>query len=76
MIAPAENVQDKIAFIFNNLSQVNLQTKVHKLVFKKLYFADCFYYIIIILFVIFLQNSVMKLEKLSPMNVYHGYHNI
>lgn len=28
IIAPAENVQDKIAFIFNNLSQVNLQTKV------------------------------------------------
>ncbi|XP_025202841.1 CCR4-NOT transcription complex subunit 1-like isoform X4 [Melanaphis sacchari] len=27
IIAPAENVQDKIAFIFNNLSQVNLQTK-------------------------------------------------
>jgi CCR4-NOT transcription complex subunit 1 len=29
IIAPAENVQDKIAFIFNNLSQVNLQTKVN-----------------------------------------------
>jgi len=37
MIAPAENVQDKIAFIFNNLSQVNLQTKVQKLWFFKKY---------------------------------------
>ncbi|VVC27811.1 Hypothetical protein CINCED_3A013043 [Cinara cedri] len=27
IVPPAENVQDKIAFIFNNLSQVNLQTK-------------------------------------------------
>ncbi|XP_050542433.1 CCR4-NOT transcription complex subunit 1-like [Daktulosphaira vitifoliae] len=27
LIVPPENVQDKIAFIFNNLSQVNLQTK-------------------------------------------------
>jgi len=33
MIAPAENVQDKIAFIFNNLSQVNLQTKVKNYIF-------------------------------------------
>jgi len=35
IIAPPENVQDKIAFIFNNLSQVNLQTKVKKLLFFK-----------------------------------------
>lgn len=29
IVPPSESVQDKIAFIFNNLSQVNLQTKVH-----------------------------------------------
>jgi len=28
IIAPPEGMQDKIAFIFNNLSQLNLQTKV------------------------------------------------
>lgn len=28
LIIPPENLQDKIAFIFNNLSQINLQTKV------------------------------------------------
>lgn len=28
LIVPPENLQDKIAFIFNNLSQVNLQSKV------------------------------------------------
>jgi len=28
LIVPPENLQDKIAFIFNNLSQINLQTKV------------------------------------------------
>jgi CCR4-NOT transcription complex subunit 1 len=28
MTAPPDTVQDKVAFIFNNLSQLNLQTKV------------------------------------------------
>lgn len=28
IIVPTENVQDKIVFIFNNLSEANLQTKV------------------------------------------------
>lgn len=28
MTAPPEALQDKVAFIFNNLSQLNLQTKV------------------------------------------------
>lgn len=30
MTAPPESLQDKIAFIFNNLSQLNLQSKVNK----------------------------------------------
>lgn len=29
IIAPPEGMQDKIAFIFNNLSQLNLQPKVY-----------------------------------------------
>lgn len=75
MIAPAENVQDKIAFIFNNLSQVNLQTKVKKLFFfQTIYRLNRLLYLNV--FTVFLLYSVMKLEKLSPMNVYHGYHNI
>jgi CCR4-NOT transcription complex subunit 1 len=28
MTAPPETLQDKIGFVFNNLSQLNLQTKV------------------------------------------------
>lgn len=31
IIAPPENIQDKTAFIFNNLSQLNLQTKCEEL---------------------------------------------
>lgn len=31
MMAPPESLQDKIAFIFNNLSQLNLQSKVNLL---------------------------------------------
>lgn len=74
MIAPAENVQDKIAFIFNNLSQVNLQTKVKNDHFFKNIYRESVK--LVNVFIIFLLNSAMKLEKLSPMNVYHGYHNI
>lgn len=29
IVIPPESLQDKMAFIFNNLSQVNLQTKVN-----------------------------------------------
>jgi CCR4-NOT transcription complex subunit 1 len=30
MTAPPEALQDKIGFVFNNLSQLNLQTKVSR----------------------------------------------
>jgi CCR4-NOT transcription complex subunit 1 len=30
MTAPPEALQDKIGFVFNNLSQLNLQTKVRR----------------------------------------------
>lgn len=63
IIAPAQNVQNRIAFIFNNLSQLNLQTKVniysHRIKFVKMCHRSCCV-LIIRLFLRFVRISVWR----------------